>query len=359
MIKETWIRKFIAVWVAITILVVYSTIAAGTPGAPWGEMSVSGDVTVDGQKAISGGTFFSGSTIVTAANSSATLSLGTLGRIELLPNSSLSVSLARNGIAGLFCAGRGRFSTPEGVQVNLSTEDASVIVNGSEATSFTVNTEKGSTIVATETGLAELRSGAGVEEVAAGESAVAGAEPQAIVARLATRANRPILVNGAGAASGAIILTGATLETPDQVGATIDLGSLGILDVAPNTKLMLDFDQNGNVKVTLAVGCVIMRHKKGMGEAEIDTPAGPAAKTEKRKRGLLDVCFPPGATQPIVNQGAASSAGAGAQAAATAAGHGLSTLTWVLIAVGVAIGVVVVVVTTKNNNANNVVSPTQ
>ena len=93
--------------------------------------------------------------------------------------------------------------------------------------------------------------------------------PQQFVARLTTRGNAPITVNGASASGGATILTGATIETPDQVGATINLGPLGTLDIAPNTKLTLDFDQNGNVKVKLIWGCVILKTKKGTnGEVE-------------------------------------------------------------------------------------------
>jgi hypothetical protein len=141
--------------------------------------------------------------------------------------------------------------------------------------------------------------------------------PQQFVARLTTRGNQPITVNGASASSGATVLTGATIETPDQVGATIDLGSLGTLDIAPNTKLTLEFDQNGNVKVKLVSGCAILRAKKNT-DGEIDTEQGTAAKTEKKKGGVLDVCFPPGAATPTVNAGAAASAGAGAGAGAAA-----------------------------------------
>src|ERR1700730_15868213 len=105
--------------------------------------------------------------------------------------------------------------------------------------------------------------------------------PQQFVARLTTRGNQPITVNGAAASGGATILTGATIETPDQVGATIDLGALGTLDIAPNTKLMIEFDQNG-AKVKLISGCVILRTRKSH-DGEIDTDQGVAAKNDKKK----------------------------------------------------------------------------
>lgn len=158
--------------------------------------------------------------------------------------------------------------------------------------------------------------------------------PQQFIARLTTRGNQPITVNGLSAASGATILTGATIETPAEVGATINLGPLGYLDLAPNTKVELSFDENGQVRVKLISGCAILIAKKNT-DAEVSTEQGTAGKTDKKKGGVLDICFPPGAAAPTVGQGAAASAGAGAAgtvAAATAAGTGLS---------GVAIGAIV------------------
>jgi hypothetical protein len=173
--------------------------------------------------------------------------------------------------------------------------------------------------------------------------------PQQFVARLATRGNQPITVNGASASSGATILTGATIETPDQVGATIDLGSLGTLDLAPGTKIQLDFDSNGHVKVKLISGCAILKTKKNT-EGEIDTTQGTAGTTDKKNGGALDVCFPPGASAPTVNAGAAAAAGAGASGGAGAVGAGLSTAAKVLIVAGIGGGVAVVIVATHGSN---------
>src|SRR5260370_28646437 len=94
---------------------------------------------------------------------------------------------------------------------------------------------------------------------------VSGAVPPAIMGILTTTSNKPITVNGASATSGATIPAGATIETPSGVGATIRLGRLGSICVGPNTKLSLDFDQQGNlVKVTLIEGCVILRTTKNV-----------------------------------------------------------------------------------------------
>ena len=131
--------------------------------------------------------------------------------------------------------------------------------------------------------------------------------------KLVTRANQPIKVNDIQTGSGATILSGATIETPDQIGATVGLGSLGSLDIAPNTKLQLDFNRDGTVKVMLFEGCVILRVKQGT-YGEIDTSEGKVTSNDsvQKQAAALDVCNPQGAPAAIVNQGAAANAGAGA-----------------------------------------------
>jgi hypothetical protein len=135
--------------------------------------------------------------------------------------------------------------------------------------------------------------------------------PQQVVARLTTRGNQPILVNGLSANTGASILTGATIETGADQSATVNLGSLGTLDIAPNTKLMLTYDDQGNVKAVIVYGCAILTAKKKT-NGEIATEQGSAGKTDPVAGGVLEVCFPQGATAPTVGKGVAVGAGAGA-----------------------------------------------
>jgi hypothetical protein len=188
------------------------------------------------------------------------------------------------------------------------------------------------------------------------------AGPQQFTAILTTRGNRPITINGASAVSGATILTGAVIETPDQVGATINLGSLGIVDLAPNTKLTLDFDQNGSLKLTLVQGCAIMHASKNT-NGEVATSQGTAGTTDPATGGVLDICFPPGASSPSVNQGAAAAAQAGAGALASSApaaaggavggGGGLSEAAGVIIGAigeGAMIAAVLILPCDRGNN---------
>jgi len=175
MTSKTWSRKSIAAGVAVAVLSVYSMVVLAAPGAKAsGELSVSGQVTVNGQKVISGGTLFSDSAIVTADQSSAVLSISKLGRVELAPNSSLRVSFVDHSLTAMLETGSANVSTLAGISVNLTTKDGAVLVDGSQATSFTVNAMRGRTSIATNSGLAQLRAGGTLKQIAAGESATAG-----------------------------------------------------------------------------------------------------------------------------------------------------------------------------------------
>lgn len=114
-------------------------------------------------------------------------------------------------------------------------------------------------------------------------------EAQGITAILTTAGNRPITVNGASVVTGATILSGATIETPDQVTATIDIPGHGSLQIAPNTKFILDFDQNGNIKVNIVQGCLVLLTKKGT-SGQIDNAQGVVGKLDSANDGKLDVC---------------------------------------------------------------------
>lgn len=124
---------------------------------------------------------------------------------------------------------------------------------------------------------------------------------QTLTARLTTRNNQPITVNGNSTGTGATILTGATIETPDQVGATIDLGDAGIVELQPNSKIQLDFDANGNVRVKVVRGCAVTKKKTNVlpgqtaltGEMELYTDTD-SLKTDKKRRHIGGCLLPNG-----------------------------------------------------------------
>ncbi len=110
---------------------------------------------------------------------------------------------------------------------------------------------------------------------------------RAITATLHTKNNQPVSINGNPAGTGTTLLTGTTIETPDQVSATIDLGPAGTVEVGPNSKIELTFDANGNVHVKLVRGCARTKKKaNGVGEADVFTDTvTDATNPSKRQAG--------------------------------------------------------------------------
>lgn len=104
-------------------------------------------------------------------------------------------------------------------------------------------------------------------------------------------------MNGASAISGATVVSGTNIETPEGVGATVSLGTLGWLDISPKAILSLTFDRNGNVKVLLSEGCVVLHTKKNT-TGQIDTVDGMIGKSDPTKDDVLRVCSKRGAVPP-------------------------------------------------------------
>lgn len=237
--SRTWSRKFIAFCLAMAVLSVYSMVSLAAPGqagqtGPSGELSVSGQVTVNGQSAISGATVFSDSTVTTAANSSAVVSLGKLGRVELLPASSMKISFSDAGVSGMLEAGRARVSTPAGVGATISTKDGAVVADSAQASAFSIDVECGNTIVASQAGNVALRAGGNTQQIAAGQDATAG---QAAPGTRCTRLRREdglgrlgggalaALLLAAGGAVAAVILAGRSGNNDLNFGGSVTVVS--------------------------------------------------------------------------------------------------------------------------------------
>ena len=205
MISRNWSRNSIALAVAIAVLSVYSMVALAKPGEQKnsGELSVSGQVTVNGQAAISGATVFSDSVITTGANSSAVVSLGKLGRVELLPNTTVKLSFNDSSISAMLDAGRLQVSTLPGVSAIVTTKDGAAVADASQASNFMVDVECGDTRVNAQAGLVELRAGGKTSTVAAGTTETAGT-PQP--GTRCTRLQRPPMPGIGGGALAALLL---------------------------------------------------------------------------------------------------------------------------------------------------------
>lgn len=168
------IRRLTTLLTAVAVLCVYSTAALALPSDVTGEITVVGNVTVNGQTAVSNSTVISGSTIVTGADSSATISLGKTGRIEVLANSNITLNFSDNSIVGVLSEGKARVANAAGVAATVTTKDATVIADAGQADNFTVEVECSHTHVDTASGLVTMREGSSDKQIAAGTSATAG-----------------------------------------------------------------------------------------------------------------------------------------------------------------------------------------
>jgi hypothetical protein len=110
-----------------------------------------------------------------------------------------------------------------------------------------------------------------------------------IVGRLTTKNNQPVTVNGLSANTGASIVSGATIETGADQSATVDLGPLGSLNIAENTKVVLTFDEQKNVKALIMAGCVTLKASAGT-NGEIANQQASLGRTDPTVGGVLNNC---------------------------------------------------------------------
>jgi len=166
--KLTTIITIAAIWC------VYSTVAFAVSPDTAAEITVSGQVTVNGQPAVSNSTILSGATIVAGPGSSAVVSLGKTGRVEISADSTLTLRFSDNSIVGNLTSGKAKISNSAGVATTVTTKDTTVIADSGQSDSFEVQVECSHTHVDTTSGLVTMREGTNDKQVVAGSTAVAG-----------------------------------------------------------------------------------------------------------------------------------------------------------------------------------------
>ena len=161
---------------------------------------------------------------------------------------------------------------------------------------------------------------------------VQGLAGSGLLGKLKTRDNKPVMVNGNKATSGTTLVSGSQIQCPDKVGATVDLGALGRMDMAPKTAVTLSFNAS-SIFVQLRSGYVVLTTSKGV-SGKVTTPEGKVFQTDSSKVSSVvakskDSVGPEtaaGAHTGGISTGAAVGvAGAGAAVvggAAAAKGHG-------------------------------------
>lgn len=174
MLSKNLFKKSITLMTAVAFWCVSSMVALAAPKDITGDITVTGQVTINGQAIVSNTTVVSGSNIVTGDNSTAIISLGKTGRVELLANSSITLKFNDTGITGILSNGKARVSSIAGTATTITTKDAAIIADAGQANSFAVDVECSHTHVDTISGLVTMRTGNNDKQVAAGTDAVAG-----------------------------------------------------------------------------------------------------------------------------------------------------------------------------------------
>lgn len=125
MITRICNTRFLAVCLTLALLATVTQFALPTALAqePMGHLTITGKVRVNGQPAATGDVFSSGGTIETAKGSSAVVSLGKLGRVEVLPETQMKLRFDDSSISMLIETGSVRVATGPGVSATITTKD--------------------------------------------------------------------------------------------------------------------------------------------------------------------------------------------------------------------------------------------
>lgn len=230
MLSKKIIEKSLTLLTAIAVLCVYSTVALAQSVVMTGEITVSGQVTVNGQTAVSGSTIMSGSTIVTGTNSSAIVSLGKNGRMELMSDTSVNLKFTENSIVGILTSGKVRVTNAAGIASTVTTKNATAIADTGQTNTFSVDVGCGNdvkcsqTYVETTSGLVTLRSGNTDKQIAAGaDASVGNASQTGCQPCLRPGSSPPTAVAGFGTGALAALL----LAAGGAVGAGLFLSKKG------------------------------------------------------------------------------------------------------------------------------------
>jgi hypothetical protein len=156
----------------VSVLAGQTMFAFALPGrnVTAGEMTVTGTtetnekpfVLVNGDRAFSGRTFLSDGVITTTETTSAVVNFGKIGRVNIGPNSNLTLAVSETTITGTLTNGTIGVSNSDGVAVKIITPDDSVTNQGTEASRFTVNVAANTSSVAAESGSVLYNNGAAV-----------------------------------------------------------------------------------------------------------------------------------------------------------------------------------------------------
>src|SRR5205085_5964194 len=98
--------------------------------------------------------------------------------------------------------------------------------------------------------------------------------------------NSMVKVNDVGVESGATIFSGSRINTPENVGAKVELGEMGQIEIAPGSSLTLNFTAS-NISVNLDQGYTALTTNLGI-NGTLTTSGGAVEHTDITKRSSVD-----------------------------------------------------------------------
>ena len=140
---KLWIRKALSMCLVVATIATYSMVSLANSERIAGELLVSGKnvngqapfVTINNEAAQSGRSVFSSSTVSTPENASAIINLGKAGKIELAPNTTLTLTFNEKAISGDLVSGRVTvLSAGENVVIKTLGGNVSQLAAGESAT---------------------------------------------------------------------------------------------------------------------------------------------------------------------------------------------------------------------------------
>ena len=125
MITKTWNVRSLTLSLTLAVLAGAAQVVLPIARAqePVGALTVTGKVRVNGQPAATGDVVSSGSAVETAAHSSGVVSLGKLGRVEVLPETRMKLRYDDSSISILIDTGSVRVQTGPGVAATITRQE--------------------------------------------------------------------------------------------------------------------------------------------------------------------------------------------------------------------------------------------
>lgn len=174
------------------------TATAQTTPKATGELTMGRSATVNGQPATAGLTVFNANRVKTAKQGLAALNLGKQGRIELGPETDLSLRLGQGIIGGQMTSGRMLVNVPAGVGLSVSTGKSTVLTEGKLASTVVIETAGENVRVVAHRGEAMIVTDGKSERISSGEEVALNA------GRVEASQHRRIAVGGAAAGAGVV-----------------------------------------------------------------------------------------------------------------------------------------------------------